>query len=89
MISSLTPLLLLFELFLFVFDALGEDEVAFELPADELLFALPLLLLVLPLPEPDDPDDPPEDGFSLLVLLIIIYTLVNHLFIKLLHSRKN
>lgn len=94
MISSLIPRMFLFvllllelaELLLFLlafvaFDELGDDvEAVFE--PDVLLLALILLLFELPLPPPEfEVPDPPEDSFSCLSL-IIIYTIVNHLFIN-------
>lgn len=102
MISSFTPnifllALLLLEfpellLFLLEFDdfvELGEDvEVLLDAEFALALFALLLLLfeLLLP-PELEDPDDPPEDCFSFLSLLII-HTVVDHLLINFLHTRE-
>lgn len=81
-------------LFLLAFDAFDElgDDVDAVFEPDALLLALLLLLfeLLLPPPEFEDPDDPPEDSLSCLSL-IIIYTVVNHLFINFqvsTHSRK-
>lgn len=63
------------------FEELGEDVAALfdaALGPVELVFALLLLLFeLLPPPELEDPEDPPEDCFSFLSL-IIIYTIVDH-----------
>lgn len=87
----LEPPALLLLLFLLEFDAFDElgDDVGAGFELDALLLALLLLLfeLLLP-PEFEDPDDPPEDCLSFLSL-IIIYTVVDHLFIKLVHTREN
>lgn len=103
-VSSFMPRLFLFELLLFeppalllllfllefaAFVELGDDvDAEFEL--DALLLALLLLLFeLLPLPpEFEDSDDPPEDCFSFL-FLFIIYTVDDHLCIKIVHSREN
>lgn len=94
MISSLIPrmflfeLLLLFELLVLLFllafddfDVPGEDVEAVFVVAD-VAFVLLLLLFELPLPllpELAAPDEPPDDCFSFLSLIIIIYTVaVNH-----------
>jgi hypothetical protein len=73
--------LLLFLVELDAFEELGEDVDA-EFPLDALLFALLLLFFVLLLPpEFEDPEDPPDDCFSFLSL-IIIYTVADHLLIN-------
>lgn len=85
------PELLLSFLELDALDELGDDvdvlldaELAFDA-----LFALLLLLFELLLPVVfEDPDDPPEDCFSFLSL-IIIYTVVDHLHINFCTCRKN
>jgi hypothetical protein len=84
----LLPLELLLLLLVFdVFDELGDEVDALlfdaEFALEALLFALLLLLLELLLLPPafEDPDDPPEDCFSFLSL-IIIYTVADHLFIN-------
>lgn len=72
------------------FSELGDDDGGLFDVVFALLFALLLLLfelLLLP-PELEDPVGPPEDCFSFLSLLVIIYTVVDHLFINFLHTRK-